>query len=114
VRAVSTPALSLWECSANIETSLSQPAGFSDPFESGQSGKAMPAPMVVVNAPSVTSRNTQAAANAENAARAGLWPAVRAGPAEGAVGDVIGWVKVQSLRTPNALTIFSSGGLVVA
>ena len=36
----------------------------------------MPAPIVVVKAPSATSTKTQAAATAENAASAGLWPAV--------------------------------------
>ena len=69
------PALSRWECSANIDRFVSQPSGLSEPFESGQSGNAMPALMLVVKAPSATSTNTQAAAKAENAASAGLYEA---------------------------------------
>ena len=72
---VSSPiiiALRRCECSANIERLLIQPLGLSEPFERGQSGNAIPAPIVVVKAPSATRTNTQAAASAENAARDGL------------------------------------------
>ena len=68
---------SRWECSANIARSVSQPSGLIDPFESGQSGNAMPAPILVVNAPRVTSTKTQAAPLAANHARAGLYCALR-------------------------------------
>src|SRR5215212_11642390 len=65
------------ECSANIDRFSSQPAGLMEPLESGQSGKAMPAPMLVVNAPSVTSRNTHALPTAAKIASAGLCEEVR-------------------------------------
>jgi hypothetical protein len=42
------PALSRWPCSSRIITFSHQPAGLSDPLLSGQSGNAMPAPLVVV------------------------------------------------------------------
>ena len=71
------------ECSANIDTSRSQPSGLIEPFESGQSGKAMPALMLVVKAPSVTSTNTQTLPAAAKAERAGLWVTVRA--------EAVGW-----------------------
>ena len=63
VSIVISPALRRCECSANIERSVSHPVGFSEPFESGQSGKAIPAPIVVVNAPSATRTKTHAAAS---------------------------------------------------
>jgi hypothetical protein len=65
-------ALSLWECSANIEILLSQPDGLREPFERGQSGNAMPALMLVVNAPRATKTKTQAAPTAAKTASAGL------------------------------------------
>ena len=64
-------ALSRWECSANMLMCVSQPLGFSEPFESGQSANAMPALIVVVNAPRATSTNTQALAMAANRANPG-------------------------------------------
>ena len=73
---------------------VSQPVGLSDPFDRGQSGNAMPAPMLVVKAPRVTSTNTQPAASAENAASAGLWPAVRPGVWVGAMGRWDGWERI--------------------
>ncbi len=72
-----SPALSRCECSANIAMFVSHPAGLREPLERGQSGNAIPAPMLVVNAPRATRTNTQAAATAENAARPGFRPAVR-------------------------------------
>ena len=86
------PALSRWECSANMARFVSHPAGFSEPFERGQSGKAMPAPMLVVKAPSVTRTNTQPAASAENAAERGL---VARGPAGGAGRVPWAWERVE-------------------
>jgi hypothetical protein len=72
VTALINPALRRWECSENIERSVSHPRGLSDPFERGQSGKAIPAFMLVVNAPRLTSTKTQRAPNAEKAASAGF------------------------------------------
>ncbi len=40
-----------WLCSAAIAGFWVQPSGLSEPFESGQSGKIIPAPIVVVNPP---------------------------------------------------------------
>ena len=60
VTALITLALRRWECSANLSISVSQPAGLTEPLESGQSRKAMPAPMLVVKAPSATSTKTHA------------------------------------------------------
>jgi hypothetical protein len=77
VRNVIIPALSRCECSANMAMFVSHPFGLSDPFESGQSGKAIPAPMLVVKAPSATRTNTHAAVRAENTASPGLWPGAR-------------------------------------
>src|SRR5271165_5635190 len=99
VREVIMPALSLWECSANMETSESQPLGLREPLESGQSGNAIPAPMLVVKAPRATSTKTQAAANAENAASAGLWPAVRGRLDVEAMGGGNGGQKAQGCPT---------------
>jgi len=76
IRPITAP-VRRWECSANIEMSRSQPSGLIEPFDSGQSGKAMPALMLVVNAPRVTSTKTQTAPATAEAARAGLWVAVR-------------------------------------
>src|SRR5665213_2871306 len=106
-------ALRRCECSANMARLVSQPLGLSEPLERGQSGKAIPAPIVVVNAPRATRTKTHAAATAENAARAGLWPAVRWRLGSRGMGsrDVAG----EGAMVPgaNALTIFSSGGLVL-
>ena len=73
------PALRRCECSANIAMFVSQPFGFREPLDRGQSGNAIPAPMLVVNAPSVTSTNTQTAETAAKAASPGLNPGVREG-----------------------------------
>jgi len=71
-RIVIRPALRRWACSENIGRLVSQPWGFSEPFDSGQSGKAIPASMLVVKAPSVTRTKTHAPATAAKVARAGL------------------------------------------
>src|SRR6187551_2343742 len=76
IRPITVP-LRRCECSANLSISVNQPCGLTEPLESGQSGKAMPAPMVVVKAPSATSTNTQALPMAANQARAGLYVAER-------------------------------------
>ena len=60
VTALITLALSRCECSANLSISVSQPAGFTEPFDNGQSRNAIPAPMLVVNAPSATRTKTHA------------------------------------------------------
>ena len=65
------------ECSANIEMSCSQPSGLIEPLDNGQSGNAIPAPMLVVKAPRVTSRNTHTLPIAAKNARAGLWVMLR-------------------------------------
>ena len=85
--AVSTPTVSRCECSANIARLLSQPCGLSDPFDSGQSGNAMPAPMLVVKAPRQTGMNAQAQPTAANPARAGWWTG---GREEGVVESISG------------------------
>jgi hypothetical protein len=72
VRIVMSPALSRCECSANIAGWSASPWGLSEPLESGQSGNAIPAPMLVVKAPRVTRTKTHVAAIAANAARPGL------------------------------------------
>ena len=64
--------LSRCECSANIEMLCSQPFGLIEPFDKGQSANAIPAPMLVVKAPSVTRTNTHAAPIALKIARPGL------------------------------------------
>src|SRR6188768_485586 len=76
IRPITVP-LSRCECSANLSISVSQPCGLTEPLDSGQSGNAIPAPIVVVKAPSATSTNTQALPMAANQARAGLYVAVR-------------------------------------
>ena len=78
-------ALSRCACSENMASLVSQPGGLSDPFDSGQSGKAIPALMLVVNAPRITRTKTQALPKAAKAARAGRWTAADRGWEEGSM-----------------------------
>ena len=80
-----TMALNRWECSANMFTWVSQPGGLKEPFEVGQSRKAMPAPIVVVKAPRATRTKTQALASAANSASPGRYGVVREREGDGSM-----------------------------
>ena len=86
------------ECSANIAMSVSQPAGLTEPFESGQSTKAIPAPMLVVNAPNATSTKTQMLAQAAKSASRGWWVAVSGAWEDEAMSKLTGQKKVGNCR----------------
>ncbi len=61
-----------WLCSAILSDSVVQPSGFKEPFESGQSRKAIPARMLVVKPPAKSSRVIQHKAKTQNAKKNGL------------------------------------------
>ena len=63
------PPSSRWPCSARMAGSSTQPSGLIEPLESGQSGKAMPAPIVVVNPPAYSRHSVPANTNKQKAKR---------------------------------------------
>ena len=66
------PAVSRWPCSRNMKKFVSQPSGLSEPLLSGQSGKAMPAPAVVVCPPMKISRKVTTTTSFAKSASPGL------------------------------------------